>query len=256
MDARHNQSAAPRDAAPDERSRIVRLCARFTGDAEAAEDLAQETLIEAWRHAAQLRDEAARRSWLSGIARNVCLRWARRRGQEGSRIVRFGAVEALPGGNDPAGDWERAELALLLDGALGLLSPEDRRVLVLRYVEGLSHAAIGARLGVSAGAVAVRVHRARLALRRALAQRRDGEASATDLARAALVHPPGWAAASRARLLDLPRRASACWRYACGMLTMPYPQPRVLARPAVVRRTPVPIPVPRTKYARSVRVCP
>ncbi len=191
-----------------------------------------------------------------GIARNVCLRWARRRGREVSRIVRLGAVEALPGGNDPAGDWERAELVALLDDALRLLSPEARRVLVLRYVEGLSHAAIGARLGVSAGAVAVRVHRARLALRRALAQQRDGEASATDLAHAALVHPLGWAAASRACLLDLRRRAGEYWRYACGMLTMPYPQPRILVRPAAVRRTPVPIPVPHTKYARSVRVCP
>ena len=34
----------------DERTRLVQLCARIVGDREAAEDLAQETLLEAWRH--------------------------------------------------------------------------------------------------------------------------------------------------------------------------------------------------------------
>jgi biotin synthase-related radical SAM superfamily protein len=33
-----------------ERARLVRLCAKFTGDGDVAEDLAQETLFEAWRH--------------------------------------------------------------------------------------------------------------------------------------------------------------------------------------------------------------
>ena len=38
----------------DERPRLVRLCARFSGSQEAAEDLAQETLIAAWRNKEQL----------------------------------------------------------------------------------------------------------------------------------------------------------------------------------------------------------
>ena len=55
-----------------ERARLVHLCATITGSGEAAEDLAQETLLEAWRHLDGLRDPEKRAQWLSGIARNVC----------------------------------------------------------------------------------------------------------------------------------------------------------------------------------------
>lgn len=63
---------------PQEHARLVRLCATITGSSEAAEDLAQETLLEAWRHLEGLRDPEKRSQWLSGIARNVCLRWKRK----------------------------------------------------------------------------------------------------------------------------------------------------------------------------------
>ena len=69
-------------ALPGEHRRLVRLCARLTGDVEAAEDLAQETLLEAWRQAHKLYDPGGYAPWLSAIARNVCLRWAQRRGPE------------------------------------------------------------------------------------------------------------------------------------------------------------------------------
>jgi hypothetical protein len=67
---------------PAERTRLVRLCATTTGNTDIAEDLAQETLLEAWRHIHELRDPHRRAQWLSGIARNVCLRWARQRGRD------------------------------------------------------------------------------------------------------------------------------------------------------------------------------
>ena len=61
-----------------ERTRLVRLCATITRSSEAAENLAQETLLEAWRHLEGLRDPDKRAQWLSIIARNVCRRWNRR----------------------------------------------------------------------------------------------------------------------------------------------------------------------------------
>ena len=60
---------------PAERARLVRLCATITGNGDVAEDLAQETLLEAWRHLHKLRDPERRAQWLTGIARNVCLRF-------------------------------------------------------------------------------------------------------------------------------------------------------------------------------------
>lgn len=71
-----------------ERARIVRLCAHLSGEPAVAEDLAQETLIEAWRHLDHLRDVNAYQAWLTGIARNICLRWRRRRHRERNRELR------------------------------------------------------------------------------------------------------------------------------------------------------------------------
>jgi RNA polymerase sigma-70 factor (ECF subfamily) len=65
-------------------------------------------------------------------------------------------------------DLERSELAELLDRAMAYLPPETRQLLLQRYIEDLSSADIAWRMRISAGAVAVRLHRGRLALRRVL----------------------------------------------------------------------------------------
>jgi hypothetical protein len=65
-------------------------------------------------------------------------------------------------------ELERAELSTLLDQALELLPAETRAVLVQKYVKESSHAAIAQQLGVSENAVAVRLHRGKLAFRHIL----------------------------------------------------------------------------------------
>jgi RNA polymerase sigma-70 factor (ECF subfamily) len=163
---------------PGEWPRLVRLCAHFTGDRDAAEDLAQETLIEAWRHQDRLYDWQGYSSWLAAIERNVSLRWVRQRGREQARMLTPAgdapdpsarAEELADDQADFTVDLERAELADLLDRALALLPAESRRVLVEKYIDELPLGEIAGRLGLSAGAVAVRLHRGRLALRRVLA---------------------------------------------------------------------------------------
>jgi RNA polymerase sigma-70 factor (ECF subfamily) len=162
------------DTLAGERARLVRLCTQLSGDRDAAEDLAQETLIEAWRHRDRLLDRQGADRWLAAIARNVCLRWARRRGRERMRLSFPGyeapgeQLESLSADGDITLELEREELAELLDRALGLLPAETRRVLIEKYVEETPLAEIAARLNLSAGAAAVRLHRGRLALHRVL----------------------------------------------------------------------------------------
>lgn len=158
-----------------ERSRIMRLCAHLTGDTDAAEDLAQETLSEAWRNRYTLRDPERHVQWLTGIARNVCCRWARDRFLHPIARPRAGDAEsgAFPSA-EPVDDFdievalEQAELATLLDRALALLPPVTRAVLIARYIAESPHAEIAARLGMNEGAVKVRIQRGKLALRRVL----------------------------------------------------------------------------------------
>src|SRR5919199_2070817 len=133
-----------------ERDQLLRLCMRFTGDAETAQDLVQEALLEAWRHEQDLRNPTRRIQWLFGIARNVCLRWARERGRETARVDSFqNPAEVSLDDVDVELELERSELATLLDRAMSLLPPDTRRVLVERYVEDLPEADIAGRLGLS-----------------------------------------------------------------------------------------------------------
>lgn len=70
-----------------ERPRLVGLCRRLTGSSDASEDLAQETLLEAWRLLDRLREPEGLRPWLDAVARNVCHRWARVNGRERARLA-------------------------------------------------------------------------------------------------------------------------------------------------------------------------
>lgn len=167
-----------------ERPQLVRLCAALTGASEVAEDLAQETLVEAWRNVHKLHDPHGLRPWLVAIARNVCLRWRRKAAQEAGQCAGSFDRDATPellDDLDLERDLERDELADLLDRALALLPPETRAVLLARYVQESSQAEVAARLGLSEGAVAMRLQRGKLALRRVLATDLRGEAAAYGL---------------------------------------------------------------------------
>lgn len=181
---------APAALTGADRARIVGLCARLTGDLDAAEDLAQEALFEAWRHEHELRDPAKRPQWLSGIARNVCRRWARGRGRELAHLAPANeadtpsptAVEELVDASiDIEAELERGELAELLDRALGLVPPDTRDVLVARIVDDAPQRDVAERLGTSESTVAMRLLRGKLSLHRVLTTRMTSEAASYGL---------------------------------------------------------------------------
>ena len=165
-----------------ERDRLVRFCLRFTGgNLDVAEDLTQETMIEALRSAERLRDREAWRAWLSGIARNVCLRWARRHAQEIDRITHFPNQNSTDADGDgpvspivlvEAGELDAAleqeEMTRLLDRAMNRIPERMRDILIEHYVDDLPQAEIAARRGIREETVAVQMHRGRKALRDAL----------------------------------------------------------------------------------------
>ena len=81
-------------------------------------------------------------------------------------------------------ELEREELALLLDRALALLPEVTRDVLVQKFVADLPYAAIGEALGLSENAVAVRIHRGKLALQKLLKTELRAEAETFGLVQA------------------------------------------------------------------------
>jgi RNA polymerase sigma factor (sigma-70 family) len=177
-----------------ERARLIRYCARLTGSQDSAEDLAQETLLEAWRNQHKLDDQVDAdgwTKWLSAIARNVCMRWWRSHGRDLAHLTAFHIVadneEMSVLADLPAQDGdieielERAELAELLDRALALLPEETRDALIARFIHDSPYAEIAQRLRISEEALMQRIHRGKLALRRLITTHMREEAAAYGL---------------------------------------------------------------------------
>lgn len=163
---------------PQERARLVGLCSKLTGHQDVAEDLAQETLFLAWRHVQELRDQEKRIQWISGIARNVSLRWLRQHGRDQAHRLDLPESEGEQSATtleelvadefDLEVELERRELVDLLDRALALLPDKTRSVLVKRYLEESPLSEIAEQLGTNASAIAMRLQRGKLALRKVL----------------------------------------------------------------------------------------
>ena len=133
---------------------------RYASNPSEAEDIAQDALLRAWRRRSTLRDGGRRNQWLATIVRNEAFRQHAR-----VRPDPIATIESQEGADDErvVATVERADL----HAALGRLSDKDRQLLLLRYDEDLTQAAIASRLGIPEGTVKVRLHRARDKLRRA-----------------------------------------------------------------------------------------
>src|SRR5690625_3030841 len=135
------------------------------GDAAAAEDVDQETLLRAWRHIDSLDAEnGSPRAWLYAVAHRVMIDGWRR-----SARVREVVESDIP--DQPAPDSiDRLLDGWLVEEALDRLSTDHRAVLLECYYRGLSTRAAADRLGIPEGTVKSRTHYALRALRLVLAE--------------------------------------------------------------------------------------
>jgi RNA polymerase sigma-70 factor (ECF subfamily) len=163
-------------------NRIYAFGLRVCGQREDAEDVLQETLLTIYRKLRDLREPAALVTWLYRIVANTCVSSRRK-----ARIAageELSLEELLPQGEDmgegpfppeasgPEVELYRQEVSRALDAALQEIPPDYRVVWVMRDVEGLSTAEAAEALGLSVPNVKMRLHRARLALRKQLAHLR------------------------------------------------------------------------------------
>ena len=133
-------------------------------DRARAEDVAQETLLRAWRHFSVL-DEArgSVRAWLFTVARNIVIdEWRTRRSQ--SELT----VAEVPEVGDPGDRTDQLLLSWVVAEAITKLSPDHRAVLLECYYRGAPVAEAARHLGVPEGTVKSRTHYALRALRLAL----------------------------------------------------------------------------------------
>lgn len=136
---------------------------RRRAPAATADDLVAEVFLTAWRCLEDVPDDQL--AWLLGVARGVLSN--RRRG-EARRTALHTRLIADAGAGDRGAD-PHADGNSPVMRALGGLNENDREVLLLVAWDGLDRAQAAHVLGITTGALAVRLHRARRRLERALA---------------------------------------------------------------------------------------
>jgi RNA polymerase sigma factor (sigma-70 family) len=137
---------------------VRRFARTLCSTPEDAEEATQEALIVLYQKIGTLRAAAALASWMFQIVRHECIRRA--------RITLRGAIPITPATNEASVEeiaFARLEIERIVD-SIAALPPEQRSVLVLRDIQGLSGKATAQTLGLSRAAMKSRLHRGREAL--------------------------------------------------------------------------------------------
>jgi RNA polymerase sigma-70 factor, ECF subfamily len=144
----------------EQHAEAVYLYALRRSNRDVADEVTARAFLVAWRRRGSIPNDAL--PWLYGVARRILAeerRGASRRGALRGRLG--GAIVERAGDMPDVADTALAE-------ALGRLSSSDREALLLRYWEDLSPEQVAKALGCSKATLAVRLHRARTRLSRAL----------------------------------------------------------------------------------------
>ena len=161
------------------KNRVFGLCYRILGDYEEANDCAQETFVKVYRSLERFRFDSTFSTWLYRIAVNTCKNKLKstqyRRSKKMVRLDNPGNQEE--GGHpvqvrdkslSPAGELERKEIHVLIQKAIDSLPEEQKTVVVLRDIEGMSYEEIARIGGYNLGTVKSKLARAREKLREKL----------------------------------------------------------------------------------------
>jgi RNA polymerase sigma-70 factor (ECF subfamily) len=161
---------------------VYTMVFRMLGSAEEAEDLAQEVFITVFKAIDTFRGDSKLSTWIFRIAANHCRNrhkyLARRHyrstqqlsdANEGALLSAADSIQAQFRSPERALEDRRLDQAIQQE--LASLDEEQRLVVVLRDIEGLSYQEITKIAGVAEGTVKSRLHRARMALKKGLAAR-------------------------------------------------------------------------------------
>lgn len=147
--------------------RMLALAQRMLNDPAEAEDVAQETMVKAWRQAPRWKPGKARfDTWLHRVALNLCYDRLRRRREVLTDMV----PEREDPGPAPDHGLQAAELGARVDAALARLPQRQREAVVLCHYQELGNIEAAALMEISVEALESLLSRARRALRVSLAE--------------------------------------------------------------------------------------
>ena len=141
---------------------VGRLCMALLGSQAEAEDITQETLLDAHAAFAAFRGEGTVRAWLFGIARRKCARHVEKSTRRTSRLRLVHDADRDGNAEELLALRQRAESART---ALSTIRPSEREAVVLRFAGELSFREVGEACGIDEAAARKRVSRALARLR-------------------------------------------------------------------------------------------
>lgn len=170
--AQSGDSDAFSDLYRQHRRRVFSVCMRIVRDFSLAEDLTQDTFLQAHRKLASFRGDSVFSTWLHRMAVNTALMHLRKRVLAAVSLDQL--MESIPeeraGRSFGTRDLMQAGVVdrLAIEQALATMAPGYRSIFLLHDVEGLDHSEIATMLHCSCGNTKSQLHKARRVLRKAL----------------------------------------------------------------------------------------
>jgi RNA polymerase sigma-70 factor (ECF subfamily) len=157
--------------------KIYNLCRHMLGNAEDAEDAAQDVFLKAYQALPKFQPEASLYTWLYRIATNTCIDYKKKPifeslfgdSGEGEKLIHDRASDAP----SPEKLYQSRQIGQALEGCLGILSPKLRAIIILKEIEELPYEEIADTLEISMGTVKSRIARAREELQKLMKKFRE-----------------------------------------------------------------------------------
>ena len=151
------------------REQVFRLALRMCGSEADADEVAQEAFLSAWKALPNFRGESQFSTWLYQLTTHAAIDLMRREKRQiaADDITEVSAADPAP---SPQQQAEQSEQREIVRDAILQLAPEQREVVVLRFMEELSYEEIGAVLKLPSGTVKSRLNRAKAQLKEILSK--------------------------------------------------------------------------------------
>lgn len=152
---------------------LINFIARYIGDRNSAEDIAQEVFLKVFKVANDYKPQAKFRTWLFTIATNLCLNEIRSNKSRPqfvdlSELCEAGSSFVTSDAFSPEKAAENSELSTAIRKALSILPENQRIAILLRQYNDFSYGEISKIMGLSISAVESLIHRARQNLKKTL----------------------------------------------------------------------------------------
>ncbi|HYK76205.1 MAG TPA: RNA polymerase sigma factor [Daejeonella sp.] len=148
-----NKEALFKDLFQANSKKIYHLCYGYTGDADSANDLLQETFLKVWQNLDKFRNQALISTWIYRIAVNTCLSWLRSEKRQAKDEITDTIIE-----NTCEEFSGKQEQVASLYQCIAKLQ-ENERIIITMVLDEVPYPEIAQISGISEGNLRVKIHR-------------------------------------------------------------------------------------------------